>query len=130
MTTSKKGGLRQLIVFAVVGGTATVCYAVGTWLLGTVFAWSPVAASVTSYAVCAAGSYLLHSIATFQVGAGASRDIFRFIVTTVLGFLISAGVMKVTELLNLPLLVGIIIVSVTIPLTNFLALKYWVFSRR
>lgn len=124
-----RSSLRQLVVFGAVGLTATLGYAVGTWLLGSVAGWPPVAASVTSYAVCALFSFLLHSMVTFKVGRGTRRDLGRFVVTTVIGFSLAAGVMKIIEILEQPLLLGVVIVSVAIPLTNFLALKYWVFHR-
>ena len=121
---------RQIIVFGMVGGAATIGYAVGVWLLVRQLGWSPVVASLVSYILCAVFSFLAHSLLTFQVGKGTPRDLVRFIVTTVIGLSLAAGAMKASEMMGFPLPVGIAIVVMAIPLTNFLVLKYWVFERR
>lgn len=121
---------REALIFGAVGVTATAGYAAGVWLLVSWANWAPETASAAAYVVCAIFSFTAHSLLTFGLETGRGAAAWRFALTTAVGLIVATGAMKAISLMRLPVFVGIVIVVVAIPLTNFIILKYWVFRNR
>lgn len=119
--------------FGLVGILATALYAV----LATVLmqpGWiglPPVRASLTAYAAAALFSYLAHKSVTFMSRGRHLTEAPRFLLLTAAGFAVAYGMPALlTDLLDLPGIVPVLVTSIFIPMLNLLVLRHWVFARR
>ncbi|MCK1403227.1 GtrA family protein [Bradyrhizobium sp. 4] len=137
---TRAGGLFALVTssslrlsprFGLTGATTALVYFVLTnaFVLSSVM--TPVVSSVCAYVVSVAISYLMQSRFTFRVDGDSLDQVARFVVMSLVGLVVSWGVMALTvDLLHWPYLIGAIGVCVIIPVLNFFLTRGWVFGTR
>jgi putative flippase GtrA len=120
--------LGRIIRFGFVGIAATVVYT-GTSLAGIeVFGLPPVAASVLGQVVSTFVSYFGHAIFSFRVEPSHRLYLIRFLLICVLTFALNVIVTwLIADVLGLSPRIAIAVVTVLIPITNYLANRFWVF---
>lgn len=124
-------GLHRIVRFGIAGLGATVFYFVLTTVLASGAGMNPASASICAYLAALILSYLLQSRFAFRVAGDNAAQITRFIVTAIVGLVVSYGVMALaTGVLDLHYLVGAIGVCVLIPVINFVIFSRWVFAHR
>jgi len=119
--------LRQLVVFGLVGVTATLTHYLTALFCNEVLGINLYLCNLLGYACAVAVSYFGHGRFTFQVSL--NRRIFRrFVLVSVTTFLASECILAGLEQgLQLPHRVSLGVVVLTIPLITFLLSKMWVF---
>ncbi|RUW34111.1 MULTISPECIES: GtrA family protein [unclassified Mesorhizobium] len=119
----------RLSRFAVIGGAATLVYALCALLLsGGGRALSATSASVIAYVIAGVFSYAGHKYFTF-VSAGAHRfELPRFLLLNAMGLAIAAALPGLlTGRLGMPAAVPVLLTCVAVPLVNYIMLGRWVF---
>jgi putative flippase GtrA len=118
----------QFVRYGIVGVLLMLAYLGVALILASVFGLSPVWASPLSFVLCVPLAYLGQSILVFRAPWGDRAQQTRFLLTTVTGFLIAAGVTPLLALfVDVPPYVNFMVVCVLVPLTNFLVFRFWVF---
>ena len=119
----------RVLRFGVVGGAATVTYAMLTTLfVGAGIA--PVPASVAAYGAGGIVSYAGHKSVTFRSSADHGCELPKFIATFVSGLalaIVAPGVL--TERLGLPSGFATLFACIVTPVVNYLVLSRLVFRR-
>ncbi len=120
----------RLIRFALVGGIATMIYAVLTyWLIQNQM--NTVAASVLGYAVAIPFSFIGQKYFTFNAEGRVPVEFTKFLLTQGIGMFCAAVIMgMVTKFSPESPLIGIAAVVVAIPLMNFFIMTLWIFPQR
>ncbi|WP_169054145.1 GtrA family protein [Nitratireductor sp. XY-223] len=123
----------QITRFALVGCVSTFIYvaaAIGLeHLFGAHFGQSFL--SLLAYGPAAVFSYSAHRIFTFESDSAYSLEIPRFVVLTAVGATLSFGLPFVTGTwMNLPMFVTATVVTIAIPIMNYIVLDRWVFGER
>jgi putative flippase GtrA len=120
--------LGRIIRFGFVGIAATVVYT-GTSFAGIeVFGIPPVAASVLGQVVSTFVSYFGHALFSFRVEPSHRLYLLRFLLISVLTFAPNVIVTwLIADALGLSPRIAIAVVTVLIPITNYLANRFWVF---
>lgn len=99
-------------------------------LIATLFiqlVWpSPPLANGVAFCCATLVSYLLHTIWSFS-GQLQGRTLFRFILVSILGLLLSMLVSWAIQQLGLSYLVGIAAVVLVLPPVNFLLHNFWTY---
>ncbi len=114
--------------FSVVGVVATAVYFVVANVLISLTLLAPEGASVLAYIAGMIVSFLGQSRYTFKVETNTSVQLVRFCIVSALGMFISWGWLRATELLQVSAFWGTVLVSISIPLISFVAMKLWVFQ--
>ncbi len=116
---------RRWIRFGLVGGAATLCYA----LLGLLFvnAWAMplLAGNGLAYLISFAVSYLGQSFWTFQAGGGHRAMLPRFAATQAVGLGLNSCIVWLLVRFGL----GYELAMPVVPVFVYLLCKYWVFRR-
>ena len=122
--------LMRIIRFGVVGVGATATH-MGTAVLCVELAGlSPELATTIGMGASMGVSYFGHQMFTFGVKADHRTYVPRFLVSTVIAYLLNVGLVAlITEVLDLPYQVAFAVVAVVIPLSNYLIGRLWVFER-
>src|SRR5262245_48494770 len=119
--------LRQLVIFGLVGVTATVTHYTIALACHEVMGINLHVANLIGYSCAVAVSYFGHGMFTFRVKLNR-RVLHRFIVVSITTFSASAGILAgLEELLDLPHRLSLAVVVLTIPLISFLLNKLWVY---
>jgi putative flippase GtrA len=119
--------LRQLVVFGLVGVTATLTHYLTALLCHEGLGISLHISNFIGYVCAVAVSYFGHGVLTFRVEL--NRWVLRrFILVSITTFTASAGILAGLETgLKLPHRVSLAVVVLTIPLISFLLNKLWVY---
>ena len=120
--------LGRIVRFGFVGVAATVVYT-GTSVAGIeVFGLPPVAASVLGQGVATFVSYFGHVLFSFRVEPSHRLYLMRFLLISVLTFALNIVVTwLIADVLGISPRIAIAVVTVLIPITNYLANRFWVF---
>lgn len=122
-------GHRQLVRFAVNGAWVSLIYiAIGHALL-----WAGVSHGATGAAALIAAAtigFVLHRTRTFCSGNNVAADGMRYAIMTAANSLLSAASMQLAIVAEVPDTVALVLVAAALPVTNFLAMRLWVFRRR
>ncbi|MGE9984213.1 GtrA family protein [Desulfovibrio sp. SGI.169] len=120
---------RRWIRFGLVGGAATLCYA----LLGLLFvnAWAMplLAGNALAYLISFAVSYLGQSLWTFQARGGHRAMLPRFAATQAMGLGCNSCIIWLLVRLGLGYELAMPAAVVLTPVFVYLLCKYWVFRR-
>lgn len=116
----------RLVRFGIVGGLASLIYAVVTYALIT-NAMSPVWASVVAYAIAIPVSFLGQKYFTFDARGRVPVELSLFVITQAIGLLAAAAIMM---LFAAKPIMGILAVVIAIPLMNFVAMTYFIFPAK
>lgn len=116
----------RLIRFGLVGGLASLIYALVTYALMSK-SIAPVWASVIAYAVAIPVSFLGQKYFTFDARGRVPVELSLFLITQGIGLVAAAAIMAV---LSSHPLFGIIAVVIAIPLMNFIAMTYFIFPAK
>ena len=120
---------RRWIRFGLVGGAATLCYA----LLGLLFvnAWAMplLAGNALAYLISFAVSYLGQSLWTFQARGGHRAMLPRFAATQAVGLGLNSCIVWLLVRFGLSYGLAMPVAVVLVPVVVYLLCKYWVFRR-
>lgn len=120
---------RQLVAFAVNGALVSISYiAIGHALL-----WAGVPHGTTgavALVAAAALGFVLHRTRTFRSANKATSDGLRYALMTGANTILSAASMHLATVAKVPDTVALVVVAAVLPVTNFLAMRVWVFRRR
>ena len=120
---------RRWIRFGLVGGAATLCYA----LLGLLFvnAWAMplLAGNGLAYLISFAVSYLGQSFWTFQAGGGHRAMLPRFAATQAVGLGLNSCIVGLLGRFGLGSELAMPVAVALVPVFVYLLCKYWVFRR-
>jgi putative flippase GtrA len=119
----------RFLRFAVVGGAATVVYAVLAWALTLWLGMPAVPASVASYGFAALVSYFGHRRLTFRSDRPHGEAVSRFLGVTATGYVVSlVAPLLLTDLLDLHAAISIATTCIVVPLLNYVGLSRLVFA--
>jgi putative flippase GtrA len=118
----------RIIRFGIVGIAATLVYAGVTYLVVETGVAKPIMASVIGQLTAGFISYFGHLRFSFAVDPDHKSFVWRFLVIAAVTFAMNIGVtFLLTEVLGLSYRVSIVVVTVLIPITNYLCNRFWVF---
>lgn len=121
--------LTELVSFGFVGGLATLSYLVFFLLFKHWLNWPLAWLSVMAYGVGLIISYFGQSRLTFKNVNDGKKEVSRFLLSALLGVLLSVAFMDYgVETGLIPLWGGLLSICVLIPLLNFFLMKLWVFE--
>ncbi|WP_425493227.1 GtrA family protein [Microvirga zambiensis] len=121
----------QFVRFLASGFLATALYFLIFAIFTLAYPANPTANSAVSYSICIFASYLLQSRYTFKARERSALIFLKFVLTSMLGFLLSIGVMAWTvRHQSLSYWIGALAVGIIIPIVNFFVLSLWVFVER
>jgi putative flippase GtrA len=118
----------RLSRFAVVGGLATLLYAVLAFSF-THVGMAAAGASVLAFLLAAVFSYAGHKYVTFVSGGRHAFELPRFLAVSAAGLAVASVLPAVlTDMLEFPAATAILLVCVVIPAVNYVVLGRWVFA--
>lgn len=118
----------RFVRFAFAGGGATVIYFTLSNLFASILLLPSTTSSVLAYSVSVVFSYFAQSRYVFRVRHDSKSNVMRFIVSSLLGLLLSYGLIYVlTVRLGLSFILGTVAVCVAIPAISFILFSFWVF---
>jgi putative flippase GtrA len=113
--------------FTVVGGLITVLHiAVATFLVEKTGV-SSVTANSAAFVIANVTSYLLHTHWSFAASP-SFRSGQRFLVVSLIGFVLTAFLSGTVQWLGLPYWIGIGLVVTIVPANNFLLHRFWTYA--
>lgn len=119
----------RIFRFGIVGIAATVTYACATFAAVEWFAFSPVIASILGQLIAGGVSYFGHALYSFRVRSDNGVFRRRFVVIAIVTFATNGLVTwLLTDVMGVSYRISIAIVTVLIPITNYLANRLWVFQ--
>ena len=119
----------RFLCFGLVGGTATVAYAVLTWVAVALLGWPAPAGSLACYVLAASMSYAGHRLLTFRETVPSRRSGARFTFVAALGYAAALVIPAVvTSLFDISIEAAILATCLVIPLMNYVALSRLVFA--
>lgn len=122
--------IQRLVRFAIVGGVASLSYAMIAYLLVARMGVGQVAASAIAYIAALPISFLGQKFFTFRSRGAARVEAPRFLVLQGANLALASGVTAFfAHVLNAPAIYGIIAVCVAIPLSAYLAMSIAVFRK-
>lgn len=123
--------LAKLVRFFAVGVTCSALYAMVTWALAEFLAMNPTPASFLGYLCAIPTSFLLQKYFTFRSDAPKRTEFPRFVLTHAINLGLSTLAMYLTvDKAGLDYRLGILVVSVFVPILSFLTMNVWVFQQR
>jgi putative flippase GtrA len=118
----------QFIRYGLVGILLMIAYLGLAQILAEVVGISPVLASPVSFMLCVPLAYLGQSIVVFRAPWGDRAQQKRFLATTLVGFIIATSAAPLLALVaDVPSYVNFVVVSLLVPLANFVVFRFWVF---
>jgi putative flippase GtrA len=118
--------LRRIAAFAGVGALATVGYFIIAESLGFL-GLKPVLASLVAYGICACWSYLGQKRFAFGSSAPHHVEAPRFVVATVAGLAIAAGMPRLFGGLLVSPHLAVLATCILVPAVSFVISQYFVF---
>ena len=114
--------------FAFAGAATTALYFVLTNAVSYALPVTPFVASFLAYCVCIAVSFVLQSRMVFRHDGDRRSALVKFAVMSLIGLLAAQLIFWiVAEGLGNPTWLASLLVSIAIPIVNFLAMNFWVF---
>ena len=114
--------------FGIVGVCATIVYIGASITAVDAFGFTPVWASILGQCTSMLVSYLGHSIYSFQVESDHRTFLWRFLVIAAVTFAMNGAVTwALTGVLGLSHFLSISVVTIAIPVVNYLCNRFWVF---
>jgi putative flippase GtrA len=117
--------------FSLVGIIATFIYFISANLLIYTNIVSPIIASSIAFIITMPISFLGHRNFTFQAGQNNISYLKRYLCYAIIGFACSNLIIFLTTLTSLiNAYIGVAMVTLVLPIINFLALKFFVFYEK
>jgi putative flippase GtrA len=118
----------RIVRFGIVGLIATVTYATATFIAVEWLRIDPVPASILGQGISTPVSYFGHAWLSFQVKADHRTILWRFLVIGAVTFGLNGAVTHLfTHVFSISNRITIIVVTILIPLVNYLCNRFWVF---
>src|SRR5688572_20981874 len=118
----------RIFRFGIVGIAATAVYAVTTLLAVEIAGLRPVLASIVGQVAAAGVSYFGHAIYSFTVELDHRTYLWRFLIIAALTFGMNVLVTwLLTDVVEMSYRTVLVIVTIMIPVTNYLCNRFWVF---
>ncbi len=118
----------QILRFCVVGTGVAGLY-LGLFLLGVELGLTEAAANVTSLSCAVVVQYIAQTAWTFRRSLAVPEQIFRFVCTIGLGFVVSTLMTaRFGPLLGWPPVLSGSVVMLWLPIQNFVMFRIWVFA--
>lgn len=125
---SSDGRWRRFLRYCVVGGLGTVVHFGTTMLLVELWRVDAVAATVIGFLCALAVSFALNRSWVFASSVAVAPGLARYTAVSVLGFVLNVAIMfVVTRVLGLDYRIGLVLVVLIIPVTNFTLNARWTF---
>jgi putative flippase GtrA len=123
--------LAQLVRFGGVGLLATLCHVLVALAVERVAAAPPQGANLAGFAAGVLVSYAGHARVTFGAPIQSAPRFLRFILTSLLGLVISSTTVWVAStILDLGFPVAMLCVAILVPMVTYLGMRFWVFDGR
>ncbi len=122
--------LAQLVSFATVGIAATVTHVAIAWMAFEAAGLRPIAANLLGAVAAFFVSFLCNATMTFQSRRSLTKTGPRYLVVSLVSYVLATGIMLFVESRGLPMYVFALAVVAIVPPTTFLLAKFWVFSPR
>jgi putative flippase GtrA len=120
----------KLCRFALVGLSSTLLYALFVALLLSLGAEPLLAVHCIAFALAIPYAYFAQRGFTFRYTGPHADALSRFLITTLVGFLLSTGVVAAAQALHYSDVIAVAAVVVLVPAFNFLCMLSWVFAER
>jgi len=118
----------RIFRFGIVGVVATLVYAGVTALVVETGVGHPIVATVVGQLAAGFVSYFGHLRFSFAVNPDHQVFAWRFLVIAVITFAMNVGVtFLLTAIFGISYRISILVVTVLIPITNYLCNRFWVF---
>jgi putative flippase GtrA len=119
---------RRFLRYCVVGGLGTVVHFGTTMVLVERFRVDAVIATIVGFLCALAVSFALNRTWVFGSSVAVAPGFARYTVVSVLGFVLNVAIMAtVTRVLALDYRIGLLLVVLIIPVTNFTLNARWTF---
>lgn len=129
MSTPARAARLEIVRFAVVGVVVAAVY----FVLFVVLVQTPLSefmANTVAFCIAVALQYALQSTWTFRKDMADTAQAGKFLATIGIGFCLSGAISAgLGPMLNWPPAVTALVVVVTLPVSNFILFKLWVFAR-
>lgn len=119
----------KLVRFGAVGLSSSLLYGLLASLLLRMHVGLVIAHCI-AYALAIPYSYVAQRGFTFRSSHSHLISLPRFLLTNVLSFLLSTGIVAMATAVQLPAAVAIATVIIVVPLINYLCMNAWVFPNR
>lgn len=119
----------KLARFAAVGASSSLLYGLLVSALLRVHD-GLIAVHCVAYALAIPYSYFAQRGFTFRSSRSHAVSFPRFLVTNILSFLLSTGIVAIASTLQAAPAIAVAVVIIVVPLINFLCLNSWVFPDR
>ncbi|MCC2095454.1 MAG: GtrA family protein [Hyphomicrobiales bacterium] len=120
----------RVVRFGIIGIGSTLIYALFAVILHYLANVPTVAASFAAFCCGAVFSYFGHRIFTFHDTGRIGRSVPRFIGVNLLGNGIAIGLpWVVSDMLQYPAMLSIVLVCIVVPVMNYVLLKSFVFHK-
>lgn len=120
----------QMISFGIVGVLVAFVYFAISLFLSSVLAWEPWKASTAGYFLAIITQYFLQTLFTFKRPLNQPRQAVRFFFTVLTGLVFSTILTGYFwPKTGLEEFLGYLVVIFTLPITNFIIFKFWVYRK-
>ncbi len=120
---------RELILFGIVGVVSTLIHFSVLFVLVEYFSLQPLLANLIAFFASLLGSYGLNHRYTFRSTLPWQETFPKYFTTVLIGLFLNQTIMWiVVDQWKISYLYGFAIVTVVVPLSNFMLHKYWTFS--
>ena len=118
----------RVVRYGVAGLVATAIYFGAVVLLVERVGVAPVPAAVVATMIVIVSSYIINRIFVFNTNRAHSSAFARFVVASLLGIALNAGLMYLaTRVLAWPYIAGAVLTTAVVPPLNFLVNYFWAF---
>lgn len=124
---TRRAELHRIVRFAIVGVAVAAVYAILFFLFREIglARW---VSSVLAFGSAVAFQYLAQTVFTFRASLNAQGQLPRFLVTIGFGLAISTLITSIVgPALDWPEAISVLVVTVVLPVTNFLLFRLWVY---
>ncbi|MEY8198025.1 MAG: GtrA family protein [Colwellia sp.] len=123
---------KVIMRYAVVGIIGTLMHVGLVVIFVEFFHIPPTLSTSVAFFFVLLTSYLLNCHWTFErAGGNHWVDLIKYTLVSLSGLCLNVGIMyTTTEILKIWYIYGLVMVTLTVPVTNFLLNKYWVFNQR
>jgi putative flippase GtrA len=119
----------KLVRFGMTGLSSSLLYALLVSLLLRI-PDGMVLAHCIAYALAIPYSYFAQRGFTFRSSQSHAISFPRFVLTNILGFLLSTAIVATAVALKIPAMIAIALVVIVVPLISYLCMNAWVFPNR
>lgn len=122
---------KVILRYAVVGGIGTLMHVTLVVIFVEFFHIPPTVSTALGFFFVLVTSYILNRFWTFEKGHGQHlKDFIKYSIVSFSGLGLNVGIMyTAVDVLAIWYVYGLVMVTLTVPVSNFLLNRYWVFDR-